>query len=357
MVESVLSATRSPSFRGVSAALTAGKVALAMVDGIQGPSSEMRRRAARPRSSTAIGLRVLTVVVVVVGLAVAAVSAASGQPQRPSAQPPWIVFTAHPSGHGVEQIFRIKQSGEGLKQLTRGNYSAAAPAFSPDGKRIAFVRLGTGIMSMNLDGTGVRRLTSNGRDNLPTWSPDGKQIAFIRPSAKGWGVYVMSASGTGERRAPPGASRRPAVLDGQRTPDSDRGRPRPDQSSNRARLQVVRCHDRRDRRHERDRCLAGSLARSRMSAPHRRIPGTRTAATASPARGSRSTSRIFGKHKAPRILARDAGPASFSPDGKRLAFVAKNRIVLWALANGKSTSIKTGNVIPTVATPPVWQPR
>ena len=43
------------------------------------------------------------------------------------------------------------------------------------------------------------------------------------------------------------------------------------------------------------------------------------------------------KHKAPRILARDAGPASFSNDGKRVAFVARNRIVFWVLANGKST--------------------
>ena len=42
-------------------------------------------------------------------------------------------------------------------------------------------------------------------------------------------------------------------------------------------------------------------------------------------------------HKAPRILVRDAGPASFSPDGKRLAFVAENQLVLRALANGKST--------------------
>jgi Tol biopolymer transport system component len=63
------------------------------------------------------------------------------------------------------------------------------------------------------------------------------------------------------------------------------------------------------------------------------------------------------KHRGPRILARDAGPASYSPDGKRLAFVARNRIVLWQLGNGTSTSIRTGNISPTVATPPVWQPR
>ena len=63
------------------------------------------------------------------------------------------------------------------------------------------------------------------------------------------------------------------------------------------------------------------------------------------------------KHKEPRILVNDAGPASFSPDGKSLAFVARNRIVLWLLANGTSRSIKTGKLSPTVASPPVWQPR
>ena len=62
-------------------------------------------------------------------------------------------------------------------------------------------------------------------------------------------------------------------------------------------------------------------------------------------------------HKAPRLLVRDTGPAAFSPDGKRLAFVDQNRIVLRPLGAGASVSIKTGKVAPTVATPPAWQPR
>ena len=49
-------------------------------------------------------------------------------------------------------------------------------------------------------------------------------------------------------------------------------------------------------------------------------------------------------HKAPRVLVLNGGPASFSPDGKRLAFVAQNRLVLQSLANGTSKSIKTGKV-------------
>jgi Tol biopolymer transport system component len=61
--------------------------------------------------------------------------------------------------------------------------------------------------------------------------------------------------------------------------------------------------------------------------------------------------------KEPRMLVRDGGPASFSPDGKRLAFVARDRLVLRVLANGTSKALKTGKVSPTTSTPPVWQPR
>ena len=50
-------------------------------------------------------------------------------------------------------------------------------------------------------------------------------------------------------------------------------------------------------------------------------------------------------HKAPQILVRNGGPASFSPDGKSLAYVAENQLVLRVLANGTSTSIKTGKLV------------
>jgi Tol biopolymer transport system component len=64
------------------------------------------------------------------------------------------------------------------------------------------------------------------------------------------------------------------------------------------------------------------------------------------------------KHKGPRLLARDTGPAAFSPDGKSLAYVSRNhRIVLRLLANGKSKSVATGKVTPTTTSPPAWEPR
>ena len=304
---------------------------------------------------TAIGPRALTVIVVVVGLALSAVSAASGQPQRSSAQPQWIVFTADPPALGVEQIFRMQSTGKGLKQLTRGQYPAQAPVFSPDGKRIAFARLGGGIFSMNLNGKGLRRLTTNGRDSYPAWSPDGRQIAFLRPTEKGWRVYVMSASGAGERRlpqAPPAG--RPSW--------TDHGLVIPTQGDL-ARIDPRTGHVEK---------LFGALIDASTGMDGTSVSpdlsivtfvGPRKPDTGDKECGENIACARYAlyiqdlaKHKAPRILLKDAGPASFSADGTSATFVAKNRIVLWTVKSGKSSTIRTGKVNPTTSSPPAFQP-
>ncbi len=56
------------------------------------------------------------------------------------------------------------------------------PSWSPDGTKIAFTSKRDGnpeIYTMNADGSGVRRLTNNPRDDSdPDWSSDGTKIAF-----------------------------------------------------------------------------------------------------------------------------------------------------------------------------------
>src|SRR5690242_17234855 len=81
----------------------------------------------------------------------------------------WLVFSAVPPGQHVDQLFRIRTSGAGLKRVTSGPYPSIAPAFSPDGKSIAFARSGIGIVTMDVDGRHVHRLTTNGRDSFPAW--------------------------------------------------------------------------------------------------------------------------------------------------------------------------------------------
>jgi Tol biopolymer transport system component len=331
-----------------------------MVERHNGNRREVRRRAAHPRSGTGIGPRALTVFVAVVALALAAASTASAHPQRASAlsavKPQWILFTARPPGFGAEQIFRITPSGKGLKQLTKGAYPSGAPAFSPDGKRVAYAQLGSGIFSMNVDGSGRRALTKNGRDGFPTWSPDGKQIVFTRPLAGGFKPFVMTASGTGARQLP-------------QAPPS--GRP----SWTRRGLLVPTNGDlaQIDARTGHVQKLFGALIDASTGMDTTAVspdlstvtfvgslapdPGDTGCGEGVPCPRFALYIEDLRDHKPPSLLVRNGGPASFSPDGKRLAFAAQNQLVLRALANGASKTLKTGKFSPTTSTPPVWQPR
>jgi Tol biopolymer transport system component len=91
------------------------------------------------------------------------------------------------------EIFVINANGSGLKQLTHGG--GFLGAWSPDGKRIAFVRDGVGILIMNADGSGVTPTNQNGRPTA--WSPNGKQILFQSDRDGDNDFYLMNVDGSG----------------------------------------------------------------------------------------------------------------------------------------------------------------
>ncbi len=88
--------------------------------------------------------------------------------------------------------------------LARGESPDHSPAWSPDSKSIAFVSSRDGnpeIYVMRADGNNPRRLTFNeGVDQDPVWSPDGKRIAFVSYVYGQGEILVMDADGANQRR-------------------------------------------------------------------------------------------------------------------------------------------------------------
>jgi len=94
--------------------------------------------------------------------------------------------------------------GQNPQVMLRSKHSIISPAWSPDGKRLAYVSFESGkpVVYVQTLATGQRFPIANfkGNNSAPAWSPDGKQLAIALSRDGISQIYTLNADGTGLRR-------------------------------------------------------------------------------------------------------------------------------------------------------------
>src|SRR3569833_3037782 len=118
-----------------------------------------------------------------------------------------LAFAANGAPTPYGDIYRVAPNGA-VTNLTHDPAAEIAPVTSPDGKRIAFVRLGVTraqVVVMNSDGTRVHAVSPKLGDatvyagglNSIAWSPDGRRlaVAVTGRDVNATSLYVTSVNG------------------------------------------------------------------------------------------------------------------------------------------------------------------
>jgi TolB protein len=237
----------------------------------------------------------------------AAASAGAAEP-RSVVPGPAIAFTQG------RALLVMRPDGTGVRTVIAGRrLEASTPVWSPDGRRIAFVRSDVnegGIYVVGRDGSGLRRV---GSGTEPSWSPDGSRIAFGAGAGSTSAIFTMRLDGSDRRQL----TRPRLVFDGT-----------PDWSPDGRRIAFVRDNDRVGTIHV---MKADGSNRFRLAAgiQPRWSPDSRSLAFVSGKAGGISVMdsdggrqrRVNTTPRSLRLLAPYDGYPTWSADGRRLAFV------------------------------------
>ena len=96
---------------------------------------------------------------------------------------------------GVRDLLQPESPAVELIPSSRAQWDAQ---YSPDGKRIAFASLRSGLQGVWIssdDGTNLVQISNpNYVSGSPQWSPDGNKIAFDSPPGEHWEIFVADVA-------------------------------------------------------------------------------------------------------------------------------------------------------------------
>jgi TolB protein len=152
------------------------------------------------------------------GSAIYSVPASGGHPRRiisggdANRHPAWspdgrkIAFDSNRSGN--YDVWVYNTATHKSRNVTHGGFYDADPAWSPDGKHLVFVTTRSGNLDLavvRLSSGKVHRITSFAGDDMqPSWAPTGDRIAFTSDRGNSDDIFTVRRNGSGLDRVAAG---------------------------------------------------------------------------------------------------------------------------------------------------------